>query len=582
MKVRKLAGLAGAAMLFLAALAPMGLAADNNVLYYLIEMQRQRGGQCNGATLPPAPSLVPSDKLSEIAWRHGANQTPVPELLAANNISYSSLLVLHTPDAPPADAVNALKSMACEELLGGPYTQIGAEKANGYWWLVMLAPAQKGQVVLGGGSAQYTEPGAQNPAQPGQAGQVGQAGQPGQPGQAGQPGQPGQPGQSNSMSYGGLGGQPQIPQAQTSQPLPGVVPIQPGQVISRVEDKGQAGAQLSGSNYNNPQNYDPNFTPLPAQNIQVEAERYEAPGLSAGAATSGVDSGQPGQSGGQPGQPGQPGGQTGGQALPYGPSTQSGQPGQPGQSGQPMQPGQPSPAAPGGNVPRYEIAPGGRQVPLAYNIGNAAGGAQPALQPGMQPGSAPANPVPPNAAQGQRPTSGNAVFLNSPGASSGTFPGASPSGAVAPQAITLQGEPQKMLGAINKIRGQGRICDGLQLPPASALQAEQTLTRTATAHSVDMQANRYLSATGQDGRNMGQKLRDSGYMWGNISTLLTQGARSPEEALDAWLEKPVNCQSLLNPEFQDVGIGYAPEQKYWTVILSSRPESGEGIYIYKE
>jgi len=169
-----------------------GFAADHTILYYLIEMQRRATRSCNGAPMPEAPSLMPSESLRSLAARSASSGQPVAQIAAESGLSGIPYLAATAHGATPKQAFDALVSAQCSALMGQEFHYIGASAHNGQWTLIMaatepqqvpVAPPAEGVIVqpavpgLSGtppagagqpaGQAQPTPPPAeaQNPAQ---------------------------------------------------------------------------------------------------------------------------------------------------------------------------------------------------------------------------------------------------------------------------------------------------------------------------------------------------------------------------------------------------------------------------------
>ncbi len=447
-----------------------GIGDDSTTLYYLLELKRQYDRQCGGRPLPPVPSLQPSDQLREIARRHGESGEATEALLAEGRVGYASFLLLHTPDASPQAAAEALLRMNCEKVAGGPYSLIGAERAKGEWWVLLVEPAPL----------------------------------------AAQTQQPGQGDQNFPVSQG-----ENSPQS-APQPLPSEAPAPGGEMAAasavaangnaasplvKIEDS-PAGPKISGSNYGQAQPYDPNAVPLATQDIPVEQPEFTA---------------------------------------------------------------QPDASAPVGSPAAVQSGPAGQPVP------------PPVQSSAPKPGQL--------ALEGAGVVAPGSSVRDNPQASSDPLPAQTvkASGAYISQPpASLDLNAENMIDAINRFRQQPRTCGTVSMPAVKPLKADRILCEAAAAHSEDMQARNYLAASTPEGRSIGQRVKDSGYMWEHITAMLGQGSVTYQDALSRWAEEPNNCQSFMNANYEHIGVGYKPEKKVWTVILSRpMPQDADAIYIYQ-
>jgi uncharacterized protein YkwD len=94
------------------------------------------------------------------------------------------------------------------------------------------------------------------------------------------------------------------------------------------------------------------------------------------------------------------------------------------------------------------------------------------------------------------------------------------------------------------------------------LHVRPSLERAATAHAADMVERRYFAHESPGGDNPADRARRSGYLrradeW-RIGEILiwTRGAPlTAEAAVDAWLISPSHRRIMLQPPYEDVGVG---------------------------
>lgn len=123
---------------------------------------------------------------------------------------------------------------------------------------------------------------------------------------------------------------------------------------------------------------------------------------------------------------------------------------------------------------------------------------------------------------------------------------------------------QRVLERINQIRAR----EGIGL-----LQESPELCWAALDHSMSMASRDFFDFVGPDGVELGARIARSGYR-GTTGANLSHGYDTPEEAVDAWLADPGTRQSLLNPEYQQLGVGVSAQR--WTIILGSPPPEKRG------
>ena len=122
------------------------------------------------------------------------------------------------------------------------------------------------------------------------------------------------------------------------------------------------------------------------------------------------------------------------------------------------------------------------------------------------------------------------------------------------------------------------------------------LSAAAAAHSSDMVRKRYFSHTSRSGRNVVDRLNNSGYLGGPGSWAVGEnlawgaGSRStPSSVVSAWMRSPGHRQNILSRRFREVGIGvsfdtprgsYSTGATYTTTFgTRSRPARGRASRI---
>ena len=132
-----------------------------------------------------------------------------------------------------------------------------------------------------------------------------------------------------------------------------------------------------------------------------------------------------------------------------------------------------------------------------------------------------------------------------------------------------------ILNLVNAARNQARTCGDRSFGRARPLAWNTALADAALAHSGDMAAQRRFSHRGSDGSEAAQRATRAGYRWRLIGENIAAGQRSPQEAVEGWLASPGHCANLMNPQFSEMGAGYAvsrvrlPGFAYWTQVFGT-------------
>ncbi|MEW6144514.1 MAG: CAP domain-containing protein [Thermodesulfobacteriota bacterium] len=132
-----------------------------------------------------------------------------------------------------------------------------------------------------------------------------------------------------------------------------------------------------------------------------------------------------------------------------------------------------------------------------------------------------------------------------------------------------------MLGLINKARAEGRNCGDTFFPAAPPLNWDDRVAAAALGHSTDMAGTNFFGHVGSDGSDPGDRLMNEGYdtmLWGeNIAV----GYDREAAVMDAWLKSPDHCANIMDPSYEDVGVGSAKgkfagnTETYWTLDLAA-------------
>jgi uncharacterized protein YkwD len=124
---------------------------------------------------------------------------------------------------------------------------------------------------------------------------------------------------------------------------------------------------------------------------------------------------------------------------------------------------------------------------------------------------------------------------------------------------------QAMAEAINAVR----LANGL---PAVTLT--QKLTQAARYHSRDMADHNFFSHTGSNGSSPGDRITQACYDWSSYGEIIAAGSADVNVILNMWMNSPGHHDIILDPDYQDFGVGYARNGSstyvhYWTVDFGS-------------
>lgn len=88
------------------------------------------------------------------------------------------------------------------------------------------------------------------------------------------------------------------------------------------------------------------------------------------------------------------------------------------------------------------------------------------------------------------------------------------------------------------------------------LTCDLGLTRSATLHARDMCENDYFSHDSIDGRNLEDRVNETGVSWQMIGENIAAGQASALQVHEGWMNSPGHRENILTAGFGRIGIGY--------------------------
>lgn len=131
---------------------------------------------------------------------------------------------------------------------------------------------------------------------------------------------------------------------------------------------------------------------------------------------------------------------------------------------------------------------------------------------------------------------------------------------------------KEILGPINEARSTGATCGNKYYKPGRPVVWNDKLGQAALQHCLDMSQKGFLSHTGSDGSNPGERLSRAGYRWSSCGENVGQGFRNPEDAVKLWLKSEMHCKNIMNPKFEEAGAAFSKSgngRSYWTLVLGN-------------
>ncbi|NTU41814.1 MAG: CAP domain-containing protein [Nitrospirales bacterium] len=131
-------------------------------------------------------------------------------------------------------------------------------------------------------------------------------------------------------------------------------------------------------------------------------------------------------------------------------------------------------------------------------------------------------------------------------------------------------DEKRILELVNEARMEGARCGSRYYGPTKPLSWNDRLANAALRQCRDMSRSRFLGHTGSDGSSSSDRVGDEGYNWERCAENVSEGYKTPEDAVNAWLKSEGHCRNIMNPEYRDAGVaktfgkGWRP---YWTLVL---------------
>lgn len=124
-------------------------------------------------------------------------------------------------------------------------------------------------------------------------------------------------------------------------------------------------------------------------------------------------------------------------------------------------------------------------------------------------------------------------------------------------ALVLEYESE-VIRLVNEIR----VRNGLK-----PLTANWELSRVARYKSRDMVDNRYFSHTSPVYGSPFQMIRNFGLTFRSAGENIAYGQRTPQAAVNAWMNSSGHRANILNASYTQIGVGYVASGHYWTQMF---------------
>jgi uncharacterized protein YkwD len=125
----------------------------------------------------------------------------------------------------------------------------------------------------------------------------------------------------------------------------------------------------------------------------------------------------------------------------------------------------------------------------------------------------------------------------------------------------------RVVDLVNEARSHGRRCGSERFAAAPPLSISRKLTDAAEDHARDMVRRKFFDHRGSNGSQPKDRVLRAGYQPRLSGENIALGPESAEEVVAGWLDSPGHCANIMEPRFQEIGIGLAIGKKrgqiYW-------------------
>lgn len=125
----------------------------------------------------------------------------------------------------------------------------------------------------------------------------------------------------------------------------------------------------------------------------------------------------------------------------------------------------------------------------------------------------------------------------------------------------------RVVDLVNEARRKPRKCGSERFAAAPPLSASRPLSDAAAHHAGDMARKKYFDHRGSDGSQPRDRVQRAGYKSRLTGENIALGPETAEEVVAGWLASPGHCANIMEPRFQNIGVGLATGrgrgQIYW-------------------
>lgn len=135
----------------------------------------------------------------------------------------------------------------------------------------------------------------------------------------------------------------------------------------------------------------------------------------------------------------------------------------------------------------------------------------------------------------------------------------------------------EIVAAVNMNRAMGGTCGATSYPAGSAsLTVSPELRQAARCHALDMMKRDYFGSASPEGERVGDRVQATGYSYASVGQDVGAGRATSALQMEAWLDKEGSCVHMLDPKFDQIGVGYTNGEMsmykhYWVQVIADKP-----------
>lgn len=119
------------------------------------------------------------------------------------------------------------------------------------------------------------------------------------------------------------------------------------------------------------------------------------------------------------------------------------------------------------------------------------------------------------------------------------------------------GELGRVFALVNEARSRQQQCGTRTMSATTAVSYDAEIARAAQLHAEDMAAQQYFEHDSLDGRTFVDRINATAYEGSPAGENIAMGFQTADEVVQGWLASPGHCRNLMDPEFDEMGLGFA-------------------------